>query len=70
MQVGMIGLGRMGANMVERLRRGEHDVIGYDAIQRFRKSIRSPRLWSGWNLHGRPGSWCPQAIPPSRRSGS
>ncbi len=30
MQVGMVGLGRMGANMVERLRRGEHDVIGYD----------------------------------------
>ena len=30
MQVGMVGLGRMGANMAERLRRGEHDVIGYD----------------------------------------
>ena len=30
MQVGMIGLGRMGANMAERLRDGGHDVIGYD----------------------------------------
>ncbi len=30
MQVGMIGLGRMGANMAERLRRGDHEVIGYD----------------------------------------
>ena len=30
MQIGMVGLGRMGANMVERLRRGGHDVIGYD----------------------------------------
>jgi len=30
MQLGMIGLGRMGANMAERLRRGGHDVIGYD----------------------------------------
>ena len=30
MQVGMVGLGRMGANMAERLRRGEHEVIGYD----------------------------------------
>jgi 6-phosphogluconate dehydrogenase len=30
MQIGMIGLGRMGANMAERLRRGGHDVIGYD----------------------------------------
>ena len=30
MQVGMVGLGRMGANMAERLRRGDHEVIGYD----------------------------------------
>ncbi len=29
MQLGMIGLGRMGGNMRERLRRGGHDVIGY-----------------------------------------
>ena len=30
MQLGMVGLGRMGANMMERLRRGGHEVIGYD----------------------------------------
>jgi 6-phosphogluconate dehydrogenase len=30
MQVGMVGLGRMGANMAERLRGGGHEVIGYD----------------------------------------
>lgn len=30
MQIGFVGLGRMGANMVERLRRGGHEVIGYD----------------------------------------
>ncbi len=30
MQLGMIGLGRMGGNMTERLRRGGHEVIGYD----------------------------------------
>jgi len=30
MQVGMVGLGRMGANMTERLRRAGHDAIGYD----------------------------------------
>ena len=30
MQIGMVGLGRMGAGMSERLRRGGHDVIGYD----------------------------------------
>jgi len=29
-QVGMVGLGRMGANMAERLRSRDHDVIGYD----------------------------------------
>jgi 6-phosphogluconate dehydrogenase len=30
MQLGMIGLGKMGANMVERLRTAGHDVVGYD----------------------------------------
>ena len=38
MELGMIGLGRMGANMAERLVRGGHSVISYDrsaeAIQR------------------------------------
>ncbi len=30
MQLGLVGLGRMGANMVERLRGAGHEVIGYD----------------------------------------
>jgi 6-phosphogluconate dehydrogenase len=30
MELGMVGLGRMGANMVERLVRGGHRVVGYD----------------------------------------
>ncbi len=30
MQLGMIGLGRMGANMAQRLRRDGHDVVGFD----------------------------------------
>ncbi|MGH8220655.1 MAG: NAD(P)-binding domain-containing protein, partial [Steroidobacteraceae bacterium] len=30
MQLGMIGLGRMGANMVRRLLRGGHECIAYD----------------------------------------
>lgn len=38
MELGMIGLGRMGANMAERLLRGGHQVVGYDpnseALQR------------------------------------
>jgi 6-phosphogluconate dehydrogenase len=30
MRLGMIGLGRMGGNMAERIRRGGHEVVGYD----------------------------------------
>lgn len=30
MQLGIVGLGKMGFNMRERLRRGGHEVIGYD----------------------------------------
>lgn len=30
MQLGMVGLGRMGANMVRRLMRGGHEVVAYD----------------------------------------
>ena len=30
MQLGMIGLGRMGANMVRRLMRGGHECLVYD----------------------------------------
>src|SRR3989475_223428 len=32
MQVGMIGLGRMGANMVRRLMRGGHECVVHDAV--------------------------------------
>jgi 6-phosphogluconate dehydrogenase len=30
-ELGIIGLGRMGGNMAERLRRGGHTIVGYDA---------------------------------------
>ncbi|MGH3731536.1 MAG: NAD(P)-binding domain-containing protein, partial [Micromonosporaceae bacterium] len=30
MQLGIIGLGKMGGNMAERLRDAGHDVVGYD----------------------------------------
>ena len=30
MQIGMVGLGRMGANMVERLLRDDHEPVGFD----------------------------------------
>jgi len=32
MKLGMVGLGKMGANMAERLRGGGHEVVGYDAF--------------------------------------
>src|SRR5258708_4186557 len=31
MQIGVIGLGRMGANIVRRLQRGKHECVAYDA---------------------------------------
>ncbi|MGI8791816.1 MAG: phosphogluconate dehydrogenase (NAD(+)-dependent, decarboxylating) [Acidimicrobiales bacterium] len=31
MQLGLVGMGRMGANMMERLRNDGHEVVGYDA---------------------------------------
>ena len=33
MQIGMIGLGRMGANMVRRLQRGGHQCVVFDKNQ-------------------------------------
>jgi len=32
MKLGMVGLGRMGGNMAERLRDGGHEVVGYDVF--------------------------------------
>jgi len=32
MQIGVIGLGRMGANIVRRLQRGRHECVAYDAV--------------------------------------
>ena len=49
----MIGLGRMGANMAERLRRGGHEVVGYDpfsdatdvpTLEALRDALRPPRV--------------------------
>src|SRR5215467_14212830 len=34
MQIGMVGLGRMGANMVRRLVRGGHQCVAYDVNSR------------------------------------
>ena len=51
MELGMIGLGRMGANMTERLLRGGHKLITYDrspeAIQRCVDKGAVRRAFSG-----------------------
>lgn len=54
MQMGMIGLGRMGGNMVRRLRSGGHDIVGFDmnpnsdrdvdSIEALVAALRPPRV--------------------------
>ncbi|MFC6085766.1 phosphogluconate dehydrogenase (NAD(+)-dependent, decarboxylating) [Sphaerisporangium aureirubrum] len=53
MQIGMVGLGKMGGNMAERLRRGGHEVIGYDrdpkvadvpSLQELTERLSTPRV--------------------------
>ena len=41
MKLGMIGLGRMGANMAERLLRKQHEVVGFDPRDEARKALVS-----------------------------
>ena len=56
MQLGLVGLGRMGGNMRERLRAAGHEVVGYD---RNAELQRRRRAWPSWSR-----SW-----PPPGRSG-
>ncbi len=48
MQLGMVGLGRMGANMTLRLLRGGHEVVAYDrsneAVSALEKESAVPAL--------------------------
>ncbi|HVB90907.1 MAG TPA: decarboxylating 6-phosphogluconate dehydrogenase [Acidimicrobiales bacterium] len=41
MRIGMIGLGKMGANMSERLLRGGHDVVAFDLSPEARQAVAS-----------------------------
>ncbi|GAA0837254.1 phosphogluconate dehydrogenase (NAD(+)-dependent, decarboxylating) [Streptosporangium amethystogenes subsp. fukuiense] len=55
MQIGMVGLGKMGGRMAERLRRGGHEVVGYDrdpevsdvsSLEELVERLRTPRtVW-------------------------
>jgi 6-phosphogluconate dehydrogenase len=53
MKVGLVGLGRMGAGIAERLRRGGHEVVGYDrdasvsqvgSLQELVDGLQRPRI--------------------------
>ncbi|MCL4496204.1 MAG: decarboxylating 6-phosphogluconate dehydrogenase [Firmicutes bacterium] len=44
MQLGMIGLGRMGGNMVKRLIQGGHEVVAYDRSPDAVKELTQPRV--------------------------
>ena len=50
MELGMIGLGRMGANMAERLARGGHRVIGFDPKPELRQRIEDKGAQSAASL--------------------
>jgi 6-phosphogluconate dehydrogenase len=41
MTIGMVGLGRMGGNMAERLRRGGHTVVGYDRAPDSKRDVET-----------------------------
>jgi 6-phosphogluconate dehydrogenase len=50
MQIAMIGLGRMGANMAQRLLRGGHQVVGFDPAEAARKLIEEKGAQSAASL--------------------
>ena len=50
MELGMVGLGRMGANMAERLLRGGHRVVGFDPNAQARASLETKGAASAGSL--------------------
>jgi len=50
MQIAMIGLGRMGANMAQRLMRGGHQVVGYDPSEAARAALEKQGAQSAASL--------------------
>jgi 6-phosphogluconate dehydrogenase len=51
MQLGMIGLGRMGANMVKRLSKGGHDCVAFDLYEDAVKAVLQPHVTGASSLH-------------------
>ncbi len=81
MQLGMIGLGRMGGNMTTRLERAGHDVKTYDpgvestaaSLEELRDQLDAPRaFWmmvpAGDDHRGRPSRSCCRSPSPATRS--
>ena len=77
MQLGLIGLGKMGGNMRDRLRAAGHEVVGYDRNPRSRdvESLaalaaaldRAPgRVGDGARPASRPGRPCARSATCSR----
>ena len=56
MQLGMVGLGKMGANMTERLVRGGHEIVLPDPPAPEPLEQEEPGRWR---------TWSPSSIPPS-----
>ena len=63
MQLGMIGLGKMGANMRERLRKAGHEVVGFDlnpevrdvdSLETLVEALDAPRVVWVMVPHGEP----------------
>ncbi len=81
MQLGMIGLGRMGANIVRRLMRDGHECVVYDVNADAIAELEGEGATGARSLEeiarrssrrrGPPGSWCPPPTPARRprRSG-
>lgn len=63
MQIGMIGLGRMGANMVRRLLAGDHSCVVYDTSRAARDELAGQGAEAAGSLHDLVESLsCPRSI--------
>jgi 6-phosphogluconate dehydrogenase len=54
MQLGLVGLGKMGGNMRERIRRAGHEVVGYDR----NKAVSDVRPSRTWCTSSTLRAWC------------
>jgi hypothetical protein len=61
MQIAMVGLGRMGANMVRRLLRGGRDCSAYDVSPRAVERLVGGGARGAASLPYRAGPWGPDA---------